>query len=149
MVVKNDRFRENQAAFEDVIGNPFALEEVTGHYITVNTRSTIRAMDNNFDLGKGTGNAARPSFVDFSCDVERVIDLGLVRLANGDKDVAKTLQVVFVNTYITEDNTGLQFNAKERSELEQVMGRLFLARHISPVSRYFLTIRQKLSRDAV
>lgn len=88
-------------------------------------------MKNNFDEGKATRNPATPNIIDFFCDVENIVSRNL--------DHAE--QIKFAETYIYECGPN-QFTDKERSDIEQKLGRLFRARKISPASRYFKTVRQ-------
>ena len=139
---KTEQFRLNKSAFDEVIGDPFGLEETIGHYVTLNTQSVIKAV-NELGLGHGTANPAKPSPVDFTCDVEKVIKLGLTRYMRGDKLAAAKLLRTFIATYITESGTRI-FSSNERRDIEQIIGRLLLERQISPVRLYFLTIRRRV-----
>lgn len=136
---KTEAFRLNKNAFDEVIGDPYGYEEKVGHYIVLNTRSSIRVV-NNLGLGRSAINPAHPSSVDFFCDVEKTIMLGLTRYARGDKDEVPKLLRTFIATYISEE--GEIFDSRERRDIEQIIGRLLMERHISPVSRYFRTIRR-------
>jgi hypothetical protein len=130
-----ERFLANKRAFDDVIGDPYAYPlPITGHYITLKSRSSIAAMNNNFDEGKATRNPATPNIIDFFCDVERILTLNL----QTEVEVGK-----FTRTYITEDDLGEIFTAPERTKLEQEIGKAFRVYSIAPVSKYFTTIRQK------
>jgi hypothetical protein len=124
----------NQRAFEDVFGNPFAKEPFTGHYQTLKGRGAIAAMKNNFDEGKGTRVPAAPNLMDFFCDVENLIS----------RNLSPEEEVLFWETYLYEDST--QLTPKERSGIEQKLGKLLRARRISPVSRYFKVIRGLTSK---
>lgn len=126
-----EEFRQNKQAFEDVLGDPFAVPEpIDGHYNTLRSRSSIKVARNNFDEGQATANPARPNVIDFTCDVDRVITTVI--------SCKKVLQS-FLNTYMFGE---LELNSKERTVYEQQMGRLFIERRISPVARYFTTIRR-------
>jgi hypothetical protein len=130
----NEQFRYNKIAFDDVIGDPFAKPEpIDGQFFTLSRRSTINVMDNNFDLGKGTRNAAQPSVIDFFCDVERAITDTL------DEEGAQK----FRDTYVTGDKEDA-LTPKERMQIEQKLGKLFRNRKLSPVTKYFKTIRQSV-----
>jgi hypothetical protein len=128
----NQQYALNKAAFEDVIGDPFAHPEpIQGQYITLRTRSSIMIAKNS-DEGKATKNPATPNIIDFFCDVERIVKRVLKDEALFDK---------FMDTYIyqtTED----AFTKEERSRLEQQIGKLFIAYKISPVAKYFKVIRK-------
>lgn len=127
--------RLNKIAFEDVVGDPFAKPEpVDGQYFLLARRSTINVMDNNFDLGKGTRNAAQPSVVDFYCDVDRAL---IDSLSTHELEL-------FRDTYVTEVRDDA-FTPKERMQIEQKLGKLFRQRKLSPVSKYFKTIRQSVN----
>jgi hypothetical protein len=142
---KTEQFRLNKSAFDEVLGDPYGLEEVVGQYVTLNTRSTIR-IANELGLGHGTTNPAKPSPIDFICDVEKAVRLGLTQYSRGDEDQFPTLLKTFIATYITEEATGI-FDANERRDIEQIIGRILMDRGIAPVRRYFLTIRKKVNYD--
>ena len=130
----NEQFRYNKIAFDDVIGDPFAKPEpIDGQFFTLSRRSTINVMDNNFDLGKGTRNAAQPSAIDFFCDVERAIS----------DELTPAEAIKFRNTYVWE-TVDDAFTPKERMNIEQRLGKLFRNRKLSPVTKYFKTIRQSI-----
>src|SRR5258708_1220483 len=131
----NERFAENKRAFDEVIGDPFAKPDpIYEHYPLLKRRSSISAAKNNFDEGRATGNSARPSPVDFFCDVERTIETTL-------QD--RILLIKFGDTYIIE-STETAFTPQERSDLEQAVGKAFRENGISPVSVYFTTVRQSI-----
>lgn len=130
-----ERFLANKRAFDDVIGDPYAYPEpITGHYITLKSRSSIAAMNNNFDEGKSTRNPASPNVIDFFCDVERILG----SIISTDDLLGK-----FTRTYITEDDLGEVFTPDERTRFEQEIGKRFRIYNIAPVSKYFTTIRQR------
>lgn len=130
----NEQFRFNKIAFDDVIGDPFAKPEpIDGQAFILARRSSINVMDNNFDLGKGTRNAAQPSVIDFMCDVERAC-LNALTLEEHTK---------FVEVYVLESRPDA-FTPKERMQIEQKLGKLFRQRKLSPVTKYFKTIRQSV-----
>lgn len=127
-------FQDNKAAFDEIIGDPFAVPDaITGHYTALKNRSSIAATKNNFDEGSATTNPARPNPIDFFCDVELIV----VMILKEDDLVAK-----FEDTYIFE-STEDAFTVQERADLEQRLGRAFRKHGISPVSRYFTIIKQK------
>lgn len=133
---KRERFVNNKWAFDDVFGDPFAVPEPTnGHYQTLKSRGAVAAMKNNFDEGKATRNPAAPNIMDFFCDVEKVVNDNLT-----PDEVRK-----FVNTYFYEKPDG-EFNQKERTDVEQRLGRVLRAKKISPVRRYFTTIRGRIAK---
>ena len=143
---KTEQFRLNQGSFEEVIGNPYAHPEpIVGHYVVLNTKSTIRTVGDSIGLGQATLNSARPSPTDFIVDVEQAVRLGLVRYTRGDKKAAAKLLQIFIATYITEEGVEI-FDSRERRDIEQIIGRLLMERHISPVARYFRTIRRPIPK---
>ena len=87
-------------------------------------------------------NQARPTALDFFCDVENAVADGLDVFNR--KDLAPSpidaLKDVFYRTYFSE--TGLRFIQKDRSELEQIIGEILVGRGISPVPKYFVTIKR-------
>lgn len=128
---RSEIFAANKQAFDDVFGNPFAKPEpFTGQYQILKGRGQIAAMQYS-DEGRATRNPAKPNLMDFFCDVENIIT----------RNLDSVEQAKFQATYIYESGPN-QFTDKERSEVEQKLGRLLRARKISPVSRYFKTIRQ-------
>lgn len=129
----NFEFSYNKNAFDDVIGDPFAPEPIEGHYSKLQKRSDVRVAVNDFDIGKATRNTAQPNIMDFVCDVERLVDAGLT----GDVKKIRAFQ----KTYITEES--VEFSTEERVTIEQSLGKLFRRYKLSPVSKYFQTIRQK------
>jgi hypothetical protein len=130
-VTRSDMEAANRQAFVDVFGDPFAKpEEIVGQYQMLKSRGLIAAMRNNFDEGKATRNSATPSSLDFFIDVENIVE----------RNLSESDQVLFQEAYLFENKNAL--TTKERSAIEQKLGRLFRARKISPVSRYFKTIRQ-------
>lgn len=130
------RHAENKKAFNDVLGDPFAKPEpIDGHYNLLKRRSTIAAVQNNFDEGRATSNRVRPNPMDFFCDVERVIE---------EVIPDKNLLNKFISCYIIGDIESTELAQTERNRLEQRIGWLFLAHQISPVRKYFTTIRRPL-----
>ena len=128
-----ETYADNKQAFTDVFGDPFAKPEaIPGQYQTYKGRGLIAAMRNNLDEGKGTRNLAAPSVMDFFCDVENILT----------RNLSPQEQAKFTETYFYEVDGVL--TTKERNEIEQKLGSLFRARKISPVSRYFRTIRQPI-----
>lgn len=137
-IVTRDQAAINRGAFQEIFGDPFAKEPVLGHYQeSKKSTSTLVAAKMDFDSGHATNNPARPSITDFFCDVERIAQIALPDEAS----VAK-----FSDTYINETST-TAYTLKERHELEQYIGRLFIAYGISPVSRYFRTVRKSIHRQ--
>lgn len=131
--------KNNKAAFDDVLGDPFAInregkrEPRMGNYVKLAGRSvSIQAMSYD-DLGKATRNSAQPNVQDFLCDVDRIVER---ELANEPEVLLKLKE-----TYIWE-STETAFTPKERMLLEQRLGKLFRAYRLSPVSRYFTSIRK-------
>lgn len=129
-----EEFRENKIAFDDVIGDPTAIPEpIDGNYNTVRRRSSIKVAKNDFDESHGTANPARPNVIDFVCDVDNVVS---AVISNED------LLQRFYNVFVYGDDPK-ELSQKERTMLEQRMGRLFRKRKISPVTRYFTAIRKR------
>lgn len=135
--VYHEEAKFNKIAFDDVIGDPFAFrngtpEPVTGNYLRLQQRSSIQVMKHEFDMGKATRNTAQPNIQDFFCDVERIVEDGF--------NDAELLQK-FTETYILESEDR-HFTSKQRMELEQKIGKLFRTHKISPVSKYFTSLRK-------
>lgn len=127
------RAAKNKQAFDDVIGDPFSPYDTHGYYGALKHRSLLSATKNNFGEGKATVYPAKPNIVDFCVDVERVI----MHVLGDDPGLLRD----FVATYVLEQ-PGILITQQERSYMEQRMGRLFTARGISPVTRYFSYIRK-------
>lgn len=119
-------------AFVDVFGDPYAQPEaIPGHYQTLKGRGPVQAMKNNFDEGKATRNPASPNVVDFYCDVERILEVTLTK-----DELDKFFLIYIVET----DLSALDENA--RQSIEQRIGRTLRERGMSPVRRYFTSIRR-------
>jgi hypothetical protein len=132
-----ERYSLNKKAFTDVLGDPWAYpEQVEGYYNILKRRSTISATG---PLGEAstTLNAAKPSPVDFLCDVENIIS----------RSMDKELLNLFIETYIISANGTSTLTQQERTKLEQRLGRLFLAYGISPVAKYFTAIRKPIFKQ--
>jgi hypothetical protein len=125
-------FAANKNAFDDIFGDPFAKEPLTGHYQILKSRSSVEAMKNNFDEGKATRNTASPNIIDFFCDVDKVVADTLTEDEHHR----------FILTYILEVSDG-GLTQKERMDIEQRLGRILRAKKISPVRRYFQVVRRK------
>lgn len=132
------RAAENKVSFDEVFGDPFSQPEPTvGHYETIKSRGIVQAMQNNFDEGVGTRNPACPSITDFVCDVERTLAMAL----------SPVELVMFLDTYMYELKGKGTFNQGERSRIEQRVGKALRDNHISPVSKYFTSIRRNVSYE--
>ena len=132
-VRRADRFAENKAAFDDVIGDPYAFPEpIDGQYARYKQRSSIRVANNDFDSGHATPNVLRPSPLDFFCDVERAVEDALT----------EDEKTKFLQTYIWEE--GKAFTQQERIDIEQRVGQVLRDRKISPVTLYFRVTRQSV-----
>jgi hypothetical protein len=129
------RYAHNREAFVEVFGDPTAADEETpGYYNSLRVRSSIRAAKNNFDEGRGTSNPARPNVIDFCCDVESAI-----KSVIKERNLLIKFQKTYINDFITDTQ---ELKQEERIDLEQRIGRLLLVRGISPVARYFTSIRK-------
>jgi hypothetical protein len=140
---QKERLARNKRAFDEIFGDPFASPEpVEGYYHTLKTRSSIMAplLDTE---SRTTANPCRPSSLDFLCDVEHVTCIGLSPPGKKGVPVVPDPELLerFTETYIHESTT-TAFSMEERSKLEQRLGQLFRAYRISPVARYFTTVRK-------
>lgn len=152
-----DRARLYQQAFTAVMGDPFAPEDITDEtttgpepsknedeqyqrivldYPALKGCSPLQAQRYNFGFGRATNNPLRPSVSDFICDTERIIANEFTK--THDK---KYLQS-FMDLYLYGDVKASPFTDKQRRELEQRIGRLFLFHGMSPTSKYFSTVRR-------
>jgi hypothetical protein len=146
-MVKRDRKAERAArykrAFDEVIGDPYAYPEpIEGHYSMLKRKSTISVV-NPEPKSKAPVNKAKPTAIDFFIDVDKAILEGLEVFNQHDlapvNDANKLIEV-FNNTYFAE--SGTIFVQTDRANLEQIIGCIFVARHISPTTRYFTTIKR-------
>lgn len=136
---KRGRPRQSYAlarqAFVEVFGDPYAQpESLTGHYQAYKSRGLLQAMKNDFDQGKATRNPAQPNVVDFCCDVERV-------LSTLTPQELYKFQLVYL-----EESDLSALDRNERQYIEQRVGRKLRERGISPVRRYFTSIRRSLHK---
>lgn len=132
-VAQNLRFVRNKDAFDEIFGDPFAKPDpLQGRYQALKARSSIPIVSVHSDEGKVTRNNAQPSSIDFFCDAEKVISIALPDAGHFQR---------FIETYLHE--TGVAFIPEERTALEQRIGKLLLAYGISPISRYFTSIRTR------
>ena len=139
---KEELAARNKKAFDHVIGDPFAKPEpVDGQYLRLKQNSSIRAQ-NIANESSGSKNAARPSVLDFFIDVENAIRDGLEAWDRYSYSPVPVIVLVslFSNTYFYECDK--QFAPAERPSIEQHIGRILVARHIYPTSKYFTAIRQ-------
>jgi len=128
---KRSRKQANRKAFIDVLGDPFAIPEpIDGWYNRMKNCSSVTSMKKTIEQ-KCTINPAKPTAMDFYCDVERIIQ---------EEITDKILLHKFIKTYIVGETDLL--SASQRSQLEQRIGQLFRDYKISPVSKYFTTIRK-------
>lgn len=131
--------KHNKEAFNDVFGDPFAInadrkrEPLEGNLARLRARSNIRVANNEFDLGQTTRNTAAPSMTDFFCDVDRVVNKCFA-------DDPSTL-TKFTETYILEI-TETAFTPRERGRIEQKVGRMLRSHGICPVTKYFKPVRE-------
>lgn len=139
---KAERAARNKRAFDEIIGDPYAYPEpIQGHYAMLKCRSSM-AIGQSESKTASPVNQARPNAVDFFCDVEAAIRDGLEVFNREDlapSPIAKLLDI-FDNTYILE--SGVIFVQVDRAKLEQLIGNILVARHISPAAKYFTTIKK-------
>jgi hypothetical protein len=139
---KSELVARYKSAFDEIIGDPYAYPApIDGHYSMLKSRSSISSVKHKQNSAPGPVNRARPNPLDFFCDVDRAIKDALATFKpNQYEDGAFTLDEIFYNTYFTEN--GLIFMQAERSVIEQLVGRILVARKISPVSKYFTVTKQ-------
>lgn len=139
---RSERWGTNKRAFDEIIGDPYAKPEpIQGQYSAMKSRSSVPIANIKGSLAESK-NAARPSPVDFFCDVESAVEDGLNTYTK--EFIGWRYENMFINTYIVEDASYPIFNQKERSKLEQIIGKIFVERGISPSSKYFTCIRRKI-----
>lgn len=140
--IKSELAAKYKRAFDEIIGDPYTKPDPTeGEYLTRKSKSVVRI--GGADISQkysGTTKEAKPNDIDFFCDCDNAIKDGLDVFEwreNLDQKI-----FVFYTTYFTEDPNYYQFTQKERSVLEQHIGRILVARGISPVRKYFTFIKQ-------
>lgn len=138
---KTELAHKYKTAFDEIIGDPYALNEpITGHYQVLKQRSSI------YIIKPGTGgsptpiNKAKPNQLDFFIDTENSVTDGLATYQQKTDYTLDQVLQLFDNTYWLE--SGVIFTQKERAEVEQIVGRILVARKVSPVRRYFIAIRK-------
>jgi hypothetical protein len=127
---KAQEYSKNKAAFDEVIGDPFALEPIEGAYLRFKRRAQIKIQHIN-DLGHGTVNPARPLINDFFCDVENIIAEVITDPDRLDE---------FWDTYLYEEPV---LTTAQRNYLEQRLGKKFWVRGLIPVKNYFIAVKRR------
>lgn len=131
------RYAQNKAAFDEVIGDPFASPDpIEGEYYRLK-RQTCMKVASYDDIGHGSKNMAKPLVQDFFCDVERIVE----------SVIAPGRLKYFWAAYLYDDPDAL--TPTERNVVEQAIGRKFAAFKISPVRRYFISIRRPIGQRKV
>lgn len=132
---------KNKRAFDDVVGDPYGFPEpIDGHYMILKCRSSL-AVGETEQQSKSPVNNARPNPIDFFCDVESAVEDGLKLFINREgKYTLEMIKELFDNTYLL--GTGDILEQPERAKLEQDIGSILVQRSISPVAKYFTTIKQ-------
>jgi hypothetical protein len=134
-----ERRKRQRAAFIEVLGDPGEqkrnIEPVDGWYQTFKTRGPIAAMRNNFDQSATAKNPATPSIVDFFCDVETAVKDAITN--------QKELQKFWDVFVLVAEEPDEWLTPSLRNRFQQTIGRLFVKRKISPVSKYFIAVRTK------
>ena len=139
---RSERWGRNKRAFDEIIGDPYAKpESIQGEYSILKTKSSVPIANIKGSLAESK-NPARPSPVDFFCDVEAAVKDGLDTYTT--ECIGGRYENKFINTYIIEDSNYEIFNQKERARLEQIIGKILIERGISPASKYFIAIRKKV-----
>lgn len=136
-LTKSERQARNKRAFDEVLGDPYSYtsdgsDTIQGHYSRLKNGSGVKVCTIDQQPG-GSANPARPTALDFFIDVDAAI-------ADGLDEIGSKLGDLFINTYFFEIDP--RFTQQERANVEQIIGRLLLKRSISPVSKYFTTIRK-------
>jgi len=136
-----ERAAKYKAAFDEVIGDPYGYPDpLEGYYLTLRSGSPVKIGGTDVTPTSSSPiNGGKPNAVDFFCDVEAAIKDGLDVWEWRENLDQKLFN--FQTTYFTEDPKYYKFTQKERVALEQHIGRLFVARKISPVPRYFTIIK--------
>ena len=110
--------------------NHKAFTDVIDAYITLKSRSTISAVDSSQEAG-GSANLAKPSALDFFCDVDNQINIV----------VKENMLQLFIERFIIGDESKLTL--EQVNYFEQRIGQLFVSREIWPIQKYFKVMRQR------
>lgn len=152
MATQRERTAKNKKAFDEIIGDPYSKHDIVGQYMTLRTRSSVKAVDNSIEnqaMGGSSGNAARPNVVDFICDVDSAVFDGLGKYCKhtGRNTFNEYVDMCedFTSTYITQE--GEYIKQRQRAEIEQIIGQILIARKISPAVRYFTALRQRKVKE--
>lgn len=133
-------YAKRKGAFNEVIGDPYGYPEpIEGHYTLLKNKSSTAIVEPN-QKSPSPINQAKPNAIDFAVDVEAAVREGLVLFGHTDIRQIDHLLRMFYNTYITE--IGEVFDQQERAQIEQTIGYIFLKNGISPVMRYFTTVKK-------
>jgi hypothetical protein len=138
---KEELAAKYKRAFDDICGDPYALEPFPGNYEVLKQRSAITIIEpGRAGNSPSPQNKARPNQLDFFVDVERAVEDGLLTYQKKTDYTFDELVTIFDNTYWIE--SGVIFTQKQRAEIEQIIGRILSARKISPAGKYFVAIRK-------
>lgn len=132
---------QQKAKKKDFAKNKRAFDAVIGHYRSLGAIGSIGAL-NMEKSGGGTPNPAKPSILDFRCDVEKVI-----KKIVPQRHYARFLKAyIFVEctTDIEQEKWADKVLGGMRHSFEQRMGEVFNQRKIFPVQGrgYFHSIRR-------
>lgn len=137
-LTKQEKWARNKKSFDQIIGDPYAFPDaIIGHYTELKSSSVIRIVDP--DKQPVALNSSRPTAVDFFCDVDAAIEDGLATLQTRYPGRIELFSM-FMNTYFYEVDP--MFNQQDRNEIEQIVGNILRKRKISPIGRYFTSIRK-------
>ena len=148
-------FRTPKKAFDEVMDAYDCLEQTSGMLDTMTSRQASRvkiaaerdmAIDFYSELPKGKkgkgglarGTAVRnpttPTMLDFKCDVDAQVS----KIIHNPSHMVK-----FIHRYVFGEECLTRDEQHVFARYEQQLGRLFCRFHIWPVSKYFISVREK------
>jgi len=87
------------------------------------------------ETGRCSLNSATPNAIDFQCDVMKAVE---------DEIKDKNLLIKVIGTYILFEDL---LSQQDRTKIEQRLGKIFIARSLSPISKYFTTIKKGRKKE--
>jgi hypothetical protein len=142
-VLNKERNARNRRAFEEVFGDPFFDPSFQGQYQGLQSSAASLRGTALEPLTGGSVNPSKPNLIDYFCDVENITTIALTNSHQTEAEREKAL-ADFTETYIHETTT-TAYTPEQRSNLELRIGSLLLAYGISPITRYFRTVRKSKS----
>ena len=126
-------------------GNKRAFDSVFAHYRALATSQSISAVNMAAASG-GSRNPAKPTPLDFRCDVDKAIDIVVPK--NRRVRFRLTYIVPWAETDLEQEIFADKMLGGIRHSFEQRLGELFTKRGLYPVQKkgYFYSVRGKKSK---